>query len=262
VRALKIFLLVPLLTACPSTSSSDAGTDALVTPDAPLACEPDAGPPLDAGDEGPIQPMQATHAPFQNACSLQQIKDYAQCQGAKNTDLCMQFKPGQPGEACGKCIETPYSVDSGAPEWGVIVFNGSTAFVNIEGCVNQALGTFDCGSAMHALYQCEEISCSGCSGTDFGNCELESAIDPGYCEPLAHAVNPCEGASPDAGCVPTGPCAAIFSPSIPCTAQNCFPNAACDDSTRQQVDFLERIVGYMCGAPTTDCPVTAPDHCP
>jgi hypothetical protein len=246
VRALKILLLVPMLAACPSTGSSDGGAaDAAI--DGPLACQPDAGPPLDAGDASPIKAMQDTHAPFQNACSAQQISDYVQCQGpSKVTDLCTQFKPGNPGEACGKCIETPYAADAGP--WGVIVFNGSTAFLNVEGCVNVALGTFDCGSALHSLYQCEEIVCSACTGNDFTTCELESAEDPNYCGTLSDAVTSS-----------TGACAAINGDAgLPCAVQPCFPNTAIQDSTSQQTDWLTRIVTYMCGP----VPEGGPSACP
>ena len=242
-RALKsLFFLVPALAACPSTSPSDAGTDALVTPDAPLACQPDAGPPIDAGDAGPIQEMQATHPPHQNACTPSQIDDYAKCQGAKQTDFCTQFKPGGTAEACGKCIETPFAIDGGTPLWGVIVFNGSTAFMNVEGCVNDALGTFECGNALYHLYQCEEIVCSACTGSDFASCELESTDPPPnspvYCKPYADVVSD-----------PSGPCSAINDPDAALTGDvtSCFPDTSIVDTTTQQVDWLTRIVTYMCG---------------
>lgn len=241
-RALKsLLLLVPALAACPSTGASDAGTDALVVPDAPLACQPDAGPSIDAGDAGPIQDMQQTHAPHQNACTKSQVDDYAQCQGAKKTDFCAEFKPGGTAEACGRCIETPATVDAGPPLWGVIVFNGSTAFMNVEGCVNEALGTFDCGNALHHLYQCEEIVCSACTGNDFASCELESTDPPPnspvYCKPYADIVSDVNG-----------PCAAINGDAgIVGDVASCFPNTSISDGTSQQVDWLTRIVTYMCG---------------
>ena len=238
-RALKSLLfLLPALAACPSTGANDAGTDAATIPDGPLACEPDAGPPIDAGDAGPIQDMEQTHAPHQNACTASQIGDYAKCQGAKQTDLCAEFKPGGSAEACGKCIETPFAVDGGAAVWGVIVFNGSTAFMNVEGCVNDALGTYDCGNALHHLYQCQEIVCSACTGGDFASCELESTSDPGYCKPYADVVND-----------PSGACSAINDPDAALTGDvtNCFPDTSISDGTAQQVDWLTRIVTYMCG---------------
>jgi hypothetical protein len=239
VRTLKSLLVfLPVLAACPSTSSNDAGTDAATTPDGPLACQPDGGPPMDAGDAGPIQDMEATHPPHQNACNMQQIADYAQCQGAKHTELCAEFKAGGTAEACGQCIETPFAVDAGAAVWGVIVFNQQTAFMNVEGCVNDALGTFECGNALHHLYQCQEIVCSGCTGSDFPSCELESVADPTYCKPYAEIVND-----------PSGPCAAINDPdaSLSGDVTNCFPNTSIGDPTNQQVDWLTRIVTYMCG---------------
>jgi hypothetical protein len=243
VRALKsLVLLLPALAACPSTGNSDAGTDALVIPDAPLACQPDAGPPFnDAGDAG-IEDMAQTHPPHQNACSPSQIADYAKCQGAKQTDFCAEFKPGGTAEACGACIETPFAIDGGTAVWGVIVFNGSTAFMNVEGCVNDALGTYDCGNALHHVYQCQEIVCSACTGSDFASCELESTNPPPnspvYCKPYADVVSD-----------PAGPCAAINDPDAALTGDvtNCFPDTSIGDPTTQQVDWLTRIVTYMCG---------------
>jgi len=230
------------MVACPATTTTtDAGTDA-ATFDEPLPCQPDASP--DASDD-----VQPTHPPFQNACSPAQISDYAQCQGQKMTSLCEQFKPGGPGEACGKCIETAAE----SPLWGVIVFKGSTASMNVEGCVDDALGTTECGDALHRLYQCEEIVCSACTGGDFRSCELQATESPqGFCKGYSDTVLD-----------PTGPCAAINGDAgLPCAVQNCFPNTACTDTTRQQVDWLARIVAYMCGAPTTDCPVGSTNPCP
>lgn len=233
-RALKSLLfLLPVLAACPSTGATDGGTDAAVVPDGPLACQPDAGP-----DGGNIPDMALTQPPHQNACNPQQITDYAKCQGAKQTDLCAEFKPGGTGEACGKCIETPFEIDGGTAVWGVIVFNGSTAFMNVEGCVNDALGTYDCGNALYHLYRCEELVCSACTGSDFATCELESTSDPTYCKPYADIVNDS-----------SGPCSAINDPdaAISGDVTNCFPDTSITDSTSQQVDWLTRIVTYMCG---------------
>ena len=243
-RALKsLLLLVPALAACPSTGSgSDAGTDVLFVPDAPLACQPDAGPPFDAGDAGPITDMQPTHPPHQNACNAAQIADYVKCQADKQTDFCTEFKPGGTAEACGKCIETPATVDAGTPLWGVIVFNGSTASMNVEGCVNVALGTYDCGNALHHLYQCQEIVCSACTGSDFASCELESTNPPPnspvYCKPYADVVSD-----------RNGPCTAINDPDAALTGDvtNCFPDTSIGDSKSQQENWLSRIVTYMCG---------------
>jgi hypothetical protein len=123
--------------------------------------------------------------------------------------------------------------------------------------VNDALGTYDCGNSMHHLYQCEELVCGGCTGGDFGNCELESSMDLNYCRSFADAVSPCEFFAPDAGCVPTGPCAPILGGAgIPCPASSCFPDTSITDPTQQQVEWLQRIVTYMCG-PVPDGGVNA-----
>jgi len=160
--------------------------------------------------------MQATHPPHQNACTKTQIADYAQCQGAKVTDKCTQFKTGGASAACGACIETQHD----SPPWGVLVFRGSTAFLNVEGCVDVALGTTACGEDLHELYQCEEIVCSGCTGNDFVRASSSSTEDlQGFCKSFSDAVSN-----------PSGDCAAINGDAMPPDVQSCFPDTHITDS--------------------------------
>lgn len=231
-RRLALALALPIAyAACTPSSVVDGGVDgaADVTFDGPLACAADAGIP-----DGGIETINPTHAPHQSACTPQQIADYAQCQGAKQTDLCTQFNAGQPAEACGKCIETPFT----AAEWGALVFKGSTAFFNVEGCVNVALGQNgqpdSCGQALHDLYRCEEIVCSACTGNDFALCELETVTDA--CASYDQTVFS-----------PTGTCSVLTGDAAPPDAQNCFPDTSIKDPTQQEIDWITRIVGYLCG---------------
>ena len=230
---------------CTSNTTPDAGVDGAAI-DASLACGP-----VDVSSFKPDL-MTAPHAPHLGKCTSQQIDDYAQCQGAKNTDLCGQFKAGQPAADCGACIET----QQGAPEWGVIVFSGSTALFNIEGCVDDALGQVSsevhtpdagagsCGDELHASYGCQETACSACTNGDFTICDSQvlfagdDASAPGECKVWDDAVND-----------PSGPCAPLFSPTPPADVASCFPDASlASDTTKQEVDWLTRIVTYMCGS--------------
>jgi hypothetical protein len=223
-----------LLVHCSPQASTDGGVD--VIPDAPLACQLDAAAAPDAA-------LNPTHPAHQNACTAAQAQDYAQCQSKLNTDLCVQFKPSGTSAACGACIETPADAPDGGPgTWGVIVFNGPTAFMNVEGCVDVALGQTtnqnppSCGQLLHNLYTCEAITCSGCSGSDFNTCELVSIQDFGVCK-----------ANDDAVSSTTGPCGVLASDVWPPDVTNCFPDTSITDTTQQQVDWLKRIVTFMCG---------------
>ena len=84
--------------------------------------------------------MQPTNPPHQNACTRQQIADYAQCQGAKITDALHAIQAGGSAAACGSCIETPFARRRRHEHVGRHRLRGSTAFMNVEGCVNDALG--------------------------------------------------------------------------------------------------------------------------
>lgn len=233
-KALALALLA-LTTACATTTTTDGGADGgLDAIEEPLPCQADASVP-----DGNFGVISATNPPHQNACTQAQTADYAQCQGAKNTSLCTQFKAGGPSAACGACIETQHDApDGGTSTWGVIVFSGATAFFNVEGCVNDALGQTDpatsCGQKLFELYTCQAAACSTCTGSDFSSCELQ----------VLHGVCATEN---DAAFSPTGPCGALVGDVVPADVFNCFPDTSITDSTSQEVDWLTRMVGYMCG---------------
>lgn len=212
---------------------SDAGFD--VSNDGPGICGP-----VDVTGYVPT-PLVPPNPPHQNKCTTQQASDYAQCQGAKVTSLCKQFADGQPGQTCRQCIETQTT----DPRWGVIVFKGTTSgVVNVEGCVDDALaqvskekengGTGSCGDLLHASYGCQTDACAACSSDEVQACVDEAAS--GGCKSYDQAVQSS-----------TGPCNALFADAAPPAASACFPDDSISDPTQRDVDWLTRIVGYMCG---------------
>jgi hypothetical protein len=238
-------LVVVAAAACSSDDS--VGTDG--GPDATYDVAP--GKDVVVGDAqacGPVDvsgyqatPLTPPNPPHQNKCTTQQVSDYAQCQGAGVTSLCQQFADGQPGQTCRQCIETQTT----DPRWGVIVFSGSNKGVfNIEGCVDDALdqvtdekangGTGSCGDLLFASYGCQQAACGACTGTDFDACT--SAAVAGGCKPYDTPVES-----------DTGPCAALLGDAAPGDSASCFPDPTITDTTQQEVDWLNRIVGYMCG---------------
>jgi len=203
--------------------------------DAPTMCGP-----VDVTGYLPT-PLVPPNPPHQNKCTSQQTSDYAQCQAAKVTSLCKQFADGQSGQACRQCIETQ-STDQ---RWGVIVFQGTTSgTINVEGCVDDALGqtskekenggTGSCGDLLHASYGCQDQACAACSSDDAQSC-LDEALTGG-CKSYDQAV---ESA--------TGPCSALLSDAAPPASAACFADDSISDPTQRGVDWLTRIVGYMCG---------------
>jgi hypothetical protein len=238
-------IIVFALPACSTTetgfdggSGSDVRVDVIKPGDA-AADVPQVCGPLDVSgyQPGTLTPPNAPHA---YKCTAQQTSDYAQCQGAKVTALCKQFADGQPGQACRQCIETQ-TTDS---RWGVIVFSGSMGRPNVEGCVDDALsqtskekangGAGSCGDLLFASYGCQEAACAMCTG-DAANACVSSAL-AGACKSFDQPVE-----------ATTGPCAVLLSDAPPADVGACFPDTAITDPTQQEVDWLTRIVGYMCG---------------
>lgn len=246
-RAPLVFLLTFTALAasqCSSpTSTVDAGSDAHF--DVTQGSDAAVG---DAGTCGPVDvsgyqpaPLTPPNPPHQNKCTPQQVGDYAECQGASDTTLCQQFADGQSGQACRQCIET----QSTDPRWGVIVFTGSTGSYDIEGCVDDALGqlaqekasggTGSCGDLLFASYGCQDAACDACKGSDFDAC-VNSAI-AGVCKAFDAPVESS-----------TGVCGALFGDAASSEAASCFPDTSITDPKQQEVDWLTRIVGYMCGS--------------
>ena len=219
---------------------ADAHADVHIEDDAAAMDSPGMCGPVDVTGFQPTT-LVPPNAPHQNKCTSQQTSDYAQCQAAKNTSLCKQFADGQSGQACRQCIETQASDQ----RWGVIVFQGTTSgTINVEGCVDDALaqvpkekengGTGSCGDLLHSSYGCQEEACAACSGDDAQSC-IDDAVSGG-CKSYDQAVQ--------SG---TGPCSALLGDAAPAAASACFPDDTISDPTQRDVDWLTRIVGYMCG---------------
>lgn len=239
------FFLVVACSEGPTTgdASTDGGKkpdvsagDALADADIDASCGP-----LDVTSFQPTT-MMPPNAPHAGKCTTQQVSDYAQCQGAKQTALCQQFADGQSGQSCRMCVETQTT----DPKWGVIVFEGAgNGVFNTEGCVDDALadttleksngGAGSCGDLLHASYGCQDAACGSCAGGDFSTCTT-SALASG-CKAYGTAVEST-----------TGPCAAILGDAAPSAVLACFPDDTITDPTQQEVDWLTRMVGYMCGS--------------
>lgn len=219
-------------------SLPDGGADA--SPD--VALPPDT----DGGTCGPLAvtnfappPMHPPSAPYAGACTAQQASDFAACEGG-DTTKCAEFGPNQTAQACGACIVT-HATD---PTWGVVVFDGSLATVNVPGCVDDALaqvswekasgGNGSCGDLLHGWYACDDAACSACTGSDLTTC-LDTA-DATSCSKLAAAAES-----------DTGPCSALLGDAAPPAALACFPDPSITDPAAQRTDFLTRIAMYMCG---------------
>ncbi len=233
--------------ACSSDGTSpDASTDGNKKPDVSYgdaAIDVDIDASCGPVDVSGFQPttMMPPNAPHANKCSTQQVSDYAQCQGAKQTSLCQQFADGQPGQTCRMCIETQ-TTDA---KWGVIVFEGSgNGVFNIEGCVDDALaettlekangGAGSCGDLLHASFDCQDAACLACKADDYGTCTDSARL--GVCKAYDTNVEST-----------TGPCAPILGDAEPSNVKNCYPNPSISDPTQAEVDWLNRMVGYMCG---------------
>ncbi len=230
--------------ACSSASPLlvDAGSDAKY--DAPalqdgsvdvvVACGP-----VDVSGYQPAS-LVPPNAPHANKCTAQQVSDYAQCQGAKISSYCTEFADGQPGQTCRACIETQ-STDM---RWGVIVFTNGNGSFNVEGCVDDALaqvqqekangGAGSCGDALFASYGCQQAACSACQSAAFDTCVASAA--QGGCKSYGSLVES-----------KTGPCGALLSDASPPDVNTCFPDTSISDPTQREVDWLTRMVGYMCG---------------
>ncbi len=204
----------------------------------------------------------------QNACTVQQTIDYAQCNSQVDPTKCPEFS-GQPvpdsgtPATCAACIES----QAAAATWGVIVFNGTTGAVNIGGCVDDVLGQVaaepnSCGQLLFSSYACQNAACGGCTGDQFDQCDL-LALAGGVGPTLASTCKSYD----DQVESPTGPCAAITSDVLPAAVANCFPDACLAGNPMQQdADWLTRIACFMCGPVNEDaegkiCP-TGLTSCP
>jgi hypothetical protein len=228
---------------CCGTSVTGDDTSLDSTSDA-LTCGPND---VSTYVPGTMNPPIGLH---QNACSVQETIDYAQCNSQVDPTKCSEFTSGQTGAMCAACIESQAS----APTWGVIVFNGTTGEVNIGGCVDDALGQVasepsSCGQLLFASYGCQNAACGGCTGDQFDACDtlaLAGAVSPILASTCKSYDNLVESSA--------SPCAALTTADVlPTAVSNCFPDASLAGNPMQQdADWLTRIACFMCGPPMQD----------
>lgn len=225
------FLIVLVSCGTSSVDQDAASTDAALDSDAPTC------PPVDDAGVFVPTPMHTPKPAHQNLCTVGQVSqavDYADCQGG-NTDKCNQFRPGQASAACGACIESQIT----DPTWGIIVFDGTKATFNIEGCVDDALGQVglepnSCGELLHDSYGCQDFACGTCSDNEaFVVCDNLAVA--GVCKPYDDKVQSM-----------TGPCGAIVGDvTLTGDVAACFPDPT--KTADQEKDWLTRIVTFICG---------------
>jgi hypothetical protein len=190
--------------------------------------------------------MMPAKAPHAGACTLQQASDYSLCRGASNMALCQEFQTGMPGAACRQCIESQTT----DPSWGAVVLSdadadgATTSVYNTPGCIDDALGQGaleqgndgggSCGDLVFALSGCESVACAACLGSSRDMCIGAAAASTcsGYDVPVQSM---------------SGPCGAVLA-DAPASVKSCFPNPQISNPQQQEVDWISRLVWFMCGS--------------
>jgi hypothetical protein len=194
----------------------DGGSDAdsSVLPEAG-DCHPDAG----SWDGGPapvcptprnvmgwvpdtLPPPVGKHT---GACTQQQLDLYHQCTVQSNMSACMQVQQlaMTTFKTCLTCLETT-SMD---PQWGPLVcVDQQTCYLNVEGCMNLAVGQsgcMSCGQLLHESYGCQRVACEEqCNGDAQGFSKCVQTALAGGCKSYGDAFTKQCGnytADPDGG---------------------------------------------------------------
>jgi hypothetical protein len=224
--------------ACAASLGCSTTADAL---DGGL-CEP-AEASIDAGPDANqfiITQMNPPHAPM-NACTSQELSDYALCQAQKQGDSCKQFNPGGSSASCGACLESQES----DPTWGIIVFNGQAGSFNIPGCVDLELGQVaqevpdggvaTCGQALEKSYECQDQAnaqyCNACLDAPTTTA-CQQAVLGQVCNVFDDQV--------------TSLCASLFSAAADAGVLACFPDATDTDPLHQEQQWLMTVGAIFC----------------
>jgi hypothetical protein len=185
--------------------------------------------------------MAAPIGPTSTDCTDQDISDFdTACLATSATQAtCSAWQSGA-SKSCLGCLLTQDTSSS----WGFLVCNSTTCSLNVQGCVDEALGTVSselqaggagsCGDAINASYGCQDYACSTCSTTDFANCANSAVANE-----CASYVAPVEST--------TGPCANLQNNT---QAQTCF---AQDEQTEVAM------ATYMCGGGVAPPPDAGPN---
>jgi hypothetical protein len=164
--------------------------------------------------------------PRANACTLQQIADFAACWSG-DASKCT----ASDASACAACLSSQ-STDA---SWGPLVLYGTTPQWNVGGCVDLILGQVSlepdsCGQAMRDANGCLAFACASCApySADADQCENDAAQN--ICQSYVNATDaPCavDGGVPDLSA--------------------CFDDATITDPLARERDFVTRLAGFFCG---------------
>ncbi len=208
-------------------SGADAHGCAIWIDDGPCDCDAGACDPIiDITGFSPI-PMQPPHARMSNACSSQQISDFAAC-NTGDVNAC----DAADGSPCTACLASK-SADA---SWGPLV----DAYWNSGGCVDLVLGQTSiepssCGAAYDKLEQCIAYACGQCSILTTPRLSCDDDVVNESCKGFAQAT-----------IAPNGPCGPLLDAGAP-DVSVCFPDTTIADPTARQRDFVTRIATYFCG---------------
>ena len=191
-------------------------------------CDFDAGTTCDSTDVSAYtsDPMKPPRTPSPNACTLQQIADFAACWSGDGSK-CASVD----ASACSACLAS--QATDGA--WGPLVVYGTTPQWNVGGCIDLRLAQTSlepnsCGQAVRAARGCLEYACSTCPPftSTFDQCEDQVAQNA--CKTFSDATaTPCtvDGAVPDLSA--------------------CVDDRTITDPIARERDFITRLATVFCG---------------
>ena len=184
--------------------------------------------------------MAAPIGPTSTDCTDQDIADFdTACLATSATQQTCSTWESSASKSCLGCLVTQDT----AAKWGFLVCTSTGCQLNVQGCVDEALGTVSdekqaggagsCGDLINASYGCQEYACSTCSTTDFTNCANSAVANE-----CASYVAPVEST--------TGACANLNNST---QAQACFA---------QDEQSEVAMATYMCGGGIAPPPDAGP----
>jgi len=184
--------------------------------------------------------MAAPIGPTSTDCTDQDIADFdTACLATSATQQTCSTWESSASKSCLGCLVTQDTASS----WGFLHCSSTGCQLNVQGCVDEALGQVSqekqaggsgsCGDLINASYGCQEYACSTCSTTDFANCANSAVANE-----CASYVAPVEST--------TGACSTLNNNT---QAQTCF---AQDEQTEIAM------ATYMCGGGVAPPPDAGP----
>ncbi len=181
--------------------------------------------------------------PMSGACTQQNVTDFINdCLADTATQTtCSTWQTAN--ATCAGCAVT----SSSAANWGPLYLNGQQLFINIPGCVDEALGQVaqengtdgSCGDELNASYGCFSYACGACGvaadgGTDdTDETTCDDAAEADVCASYYGKVTST-----------TDKCAVLNGDAAPAAVNVCFPS----DGQQFSNTDLGNLVNYMCGA--------------